>query len=194
MDVVILTGCYRSSILVDVRILLEVIDRNTIDMNRGLGVSTATSGRIATFTIVETIVVAIAIVRVRGRLGCAGSRKGCGGISRRDVGNQMTDTTSVGPLMLEKLLRCRHVRNRTNRYGCIQYFVVCIKIFIVFILLRHIVNFRNTVCFIFTSLFFVCTSLLSATTASTIVTITATSFVQLLSVDQFHRDKLLQSL
>lgn len=193
MNVVILTGCNRCSILVDVRILLEVIDRDTVDVNRGLGVSTATSGRIATFTVVVTIVVAITIVRVCRQHGCAG--KGCGGgSSRRDVGNQMTDATSVRPLMLEKLFRCRHVRNRAYRYGCVQYFVVCIQIFIVFILLRHIVNFRNTFRFIFASFVFVCTSFLSATTASAIVTISAPSFVQLLSVDQFHRDKLLQSL
>lgn len=199
MDVAVLTGRQRCSILVDVRVLLEVIDRDSVDVNCCLGVSTATSGRVASLTVVETIVAAIAIARVWGQYGCAGSGKGSGGGggSCRDAGNQMTDATSVRPLMLEKLLRCRHVRNRANRYGCIQYFVVCIKIFIVFLhflLFRHIVNLRNAIRFVFASFFFVCASFLPVTTASSIAAISATAFVQLLSVDQFHRDKLLQSL
>lgn len=129
MDVAILTGRQRGTILVDVRVLLEVIDRDSVYVDRGLGVSTATSGRVASLAVVgTTIVVAIAIVGMWGQLGCAGSgkRNGDGDGSRRDAGNQMVDATSVRPLMLEKLLSCRHVRNRTNRYGRIQYFVVCI--------------------------------------------------------------------
>lgn len=126
MNVAILTARYRGSILVDIRVLLEVIDRDSVDVNRGFGVSTASSGRVASLTVVETIVVAIAVVRVWRQHGCAGSGKGRGGGGgcRRNAGNQMTDATSVRPLMLEKLFRCRHVRNRANRYGCIQYFVV----------------------------------------------------------------------
>lgn len=79
MDVAVLTGPYRGSILVDVRVLLKVIDRDSVDVNRGLGVSAATSGRVASLTVVVTIVVAIAIVRVVGQHGCAGSGKGTGG-------------------------------------------------------------------------------------------------------------------
>lgn len=79
MNVAILTGCYRGSILVNVRVLLEVIDRDSVDVNRGLGVSAAPSGRVASLTVVETIVVAIAIVRVWGQHGCAGSGMGSGG-------------------------------------------------------------------------------------------------------------------
>lgn len=69
LDVVIRTGRRRQrvSVLVDVRVLLEMIDRDSVDVNRGFGVSAAASGSVASLTIVETVgVVAIAIV---GQLG-----------------------------------------------------------------------------------------------------------------------------
>lgn len=121
LDVVIRTSRRRQrvSVLVDVRVLLEMIDRDSVDVNRGFGVSAAASGSVASLTIVETVgVVAIAIVGQLGR--CTGSKNGCvGGGCFSDAGNQMIDATSVRPLMLEKLLRCRHVRIRADSYGCV---------------------------------------------------------------------------
>lgn len=76
LDVTISTGrcCYRASVFVDVRILLEVIDRDSVDVDCGLGVSAvATSGRVASLAVVKTIVVTIATV-----LGVLGSWKGRG--------------------------------------------------------------------------------------------------------------------
>lgn len=201
MDVTIRTGRQRGSIFVDVRVLLEMIDRDPVDVNRGFGVSAAAvSGIVTSFAVVETVVVAIAIMRQHGTAGNGNGWIGNGGVGgcRRDAGNQMIDATSVRPLMLEKLLRCRHVRIRADSYGCVQYLVICIEIIFDLILLRYIVNRRVTTAAIrrvFVAFIFICVSLLSATSSSTsIATATATTLVQLLSVDQFHRDKLLQSL
>lgn len=113
MDIVILTGRHRAAILVDVRVLLEMVNRDPVDVDRGLGVSTAASGSVASFTIVETVVVAIAIM---GQHGCAGSGNGWIDGGWHDDGNQMIVATIVRPLMLEKLLRCRHIRIRADSY------------------------------------------------------------------------------
>lgn len=91
-----------------------MIDRDPVDVDRGFGVSAAASGVVASFAIVETVGVAIAIIV--GQLGCGGSGNVGGDGWHRDAGSQMIDATSVRPLMLEKLLRCRHIRIRADSY------------------------------------------------------------------------------